>query len=91
MSLFRKIILLVEDEQMDERELASIIGSHPDNHGLMRAIFQLIAQAERESNYNAAGVVQNHAECSKHLGGADAMQLLRGRILELRELGRKGQ
>ncbi len=77
MNLFRKIILVVEEPQLEPKELASIIGSHPDDHPLARAILQLITAAERECNKLAAEVLKDHADCASYLGGAEAMRLLR--------------
>ena len=90
MHLFRKIILVVDQPQLEPKDVAAIIGSHTDDNPLMRCIMQLIGQAERECNENAAEVLKDHADCAGYLGGAETLRQLRAHIISLRELGRKG-
>lgn len=80
--------VVLRRDKLPEAEVALAL-QVPDDDPMWRALHQVIDEFEEEMIAAAQKYVATHGLCANALGQAEAMGLLRRRLLELRQLARK--
>lgn len=84
--LFTPRVIVLDQAPLSEAELAGAFAVALSDLK-MRALLQVIGDIEREAANGAQKTVANHGICASQNGAAEAMGLLRDRILMLQAKG----
>lgn len=83
----RRLIVSHKSEKLTDKQLASAL-LVPDDNGVWRAVMQILDEEGESARSAAQQSVKDHGICASYVGGGEALDRVRARMLDLREAGR---